>query len=298
MAKQKIDWQGVFVVSVTPFDQNGGFDEKSCRTLIDQFIREGVNGIIVAGSTGEWFALDNKERIRLFEIAANQVGGRVKLLGGTCAIRTRDAVELTTAAKNLGLDGVLLLPPPYVNPTEAEVLKFFEQVSGVGLPIMMYNNPPRTQVNINAALGEKLCTFDSIVALKDSVKDLHQLSETITSLGDRLAIFCGIETYALSCLQRGADGIVAMAPNIIGATAVGLYNHALSGNWREAVEVEAIIDRLYREFYAPGHSAYVIIKECMNLLGRPGGSPREPLLPLTDSARKNLKEVLQELNLI
>lgn len=298
MAKKKIDWQGVFVVSVTPFDHTGAFDEKSCRALIDQFIKEGVNGIIVAGSTGEWFALSNKERIGLFEIAADQVDGRVKLLGGTCAIRTRDAVELTTAAKSIGLDGVLLLPPPYVHPTEIEVLKFFEQVSGVGLPIMMYNNPPRTQININATLGEKLCSFDSIVALKDSVKDLHQLSETITSLGDRLAIFCGIETYALPCLQRGADGIVAMAPNIIGAKGVALYTHAVSGNWTEAVAVESIIDRLYREFYAPGHSAYVIIKECMNLLGRPGGMPREPLLPLENSAKKNLKEMMQKLKLI
>jgi 4-hydroxy-tetrahydrodipicolinate synthase len=136
------------------------------------------------------------------------------------------------------------------------------------------------------------------VALKDSVKDLHQLSETITGLGDRLAIFCGIETYAIPCLQRGADGIVAMAPNIIGAKAVDLYKHAVSGNWSEAVAVESMIDRLYREFYAPGHSAYVVIKEFMNLLGRPGGMPREPLLPLSDSARKHLQEVLQNLKLI
>jgi len=298
MFKDKTKWQGVFVVSVTPFDANGAFNESRCRQLIDLLIDEGAHGIIVSGSTGEWFALKNKERAKLFEVAADQVRGRVKILGGTCAITTRDAVELTEIAKKIGLDGTLVLPPPYVLPTEREVLKFFEKVASVGLPVMVYNNPSRTQININARMAEKLSMFDSIVAIKDSVKDLHQIAETIDVVGDKLSIFCGMETYALPCLQRGAVGIVAMAPNIIGKKAIDLYNHAVEGRWHEAVEIEHLIDRIYKEFYSPGRSAYVVIKEFMNLLGRPGGYPREPLLPLENHERKKMEKVLEELNLI
>jgi 4-hydroxy-tetrahydrodipicolinate synthase len=298
MFTDKTKWKGVFVVSATPFDADGTFNEADCRKLIDLFIDEGAHGIIVSGSTGEWFALKNEERAKLFEVAADQVRGRVKILGGTCAITTRDAVELTGIAKNIGLDGTLLLPPPYVLPTEREVLNFFEKVAMVDLPVMVYNNPARTQININAAMAEKLCMFDPIVALKDSVKDLHQIAATIDAVGHKLSIFCGLETYALPCLQRGADGIVAMAPNIIGKKAIDLYNRAIEGKWHEAAQIEHIIDRIYQEFYSPGRSAYVVIKEFMNLLGRPGGYPREPLLPLENHERQKLKTVLQELNLM
>lgn len=298
MSERRIPWHGVFVPAVTPFTRDARFDEEACRWLMDQLIADGVHGIIVAGSTGEWFALSNAERIRLFEVACDQVRGRVTLLAGTTAMATSDAVALTEAALTLGLDGCLVLPPPYVLPTEREVLSYYEAVAAVGLPVMIYNNPPRTQVNITAALAEKLASIENIVALKDSVKDLMQMGETIRALGNRLAIFCGMEPYALPCLQRGAVGIVAMAPNIMGQRAVELYTRAAAGEWIQAHQIEQEIDRLYAAFYAPGFSAYAVIKECMNLLGRPGGWPRPPLLPLDETARSALQHLLVELGLL
>jgi 4-hydroxy-tetrahydrodipicolinate synthase len=298
MVTRKVQWCGVFVPMVTPFSKGLEFDERACRQIIELLIQDGVHGIIVAGSTGEWFTLENRERIRLFEVAMDQVNGRVQLLGGTSAIATRDAVALTQAAKDLGMDGTLLLPPPYALPTDRELLVFFESVAKVGVPIMVYNNPARTGVNINARWAEKLCALDSIVALKDSVKDIYQMSETIRLVGHRLNIFCGLEPYALPCLQRGAVGIVAMAPNIIGRKAVDLYTHAVSGRYPEAFEAEKLIDRLYHAFYSSGHSAYVVIKECMNLLGRPAGSPRPPLLPMSEGEKETLRTVLKELGIL
>ncbi len=295
MSQRRTTWHGVFVPVVTPFTRTGEFDAGACEQILEQLIADGVHGIIVAGSTGEWFALSNNERIRLFEVAKAQVGNRVTLLGGTSAITTSDAVMLTQAAKDLGMDGCMILPPPYVLPTERELLAHFEAVAAVGLPMMLYNNPPRTQVNLVASLVGKVAAFPSVVALKDSVKDLLQLSETIARLGDRLAMFCGIEPYALSCLKRGAVGIVAMAPNILGQRAVDLYTHAMEGRWDQACEVERLIDPLYRAFYAPGASAYVVIKECMRLVGRPAGWPRPPLLPMEEGKRAELKRLLKEL---
>jgi 4-hydroxy-tetrahydrodipicolinate synthase len=298
MSQRRTAWHGIFVPVVTPFTVTGEFDETACRQVLEQLIADGVHGIIVAGSTGEWFTLSNTERIRLFEVAKAQIRGRVTLLGGTAAIATHDAVALTQAARDLGMDGCMILPPPYVFPTERELLAHFEAVAAVGLPMMVYNNPPRTQVNLTASLAEKLAAFPSVVALKDSAKDLFQMSETISKVGDRLAVFCGIEPYALACLKRGAVGIVAMAPNIMGRRAVDLYTHAMEGRWAEACEVERIIDPLYRAFYAPGASAYVVIKECMKLVGRPAGWPRRPLLPLEEDKRAELKRLLKELGVL
>ena len=298
MTERRTNWHGVFVPVVTPFTKNHEFDEKACRQIIDILIKDGVHGIIVAGSTGEWFTMNDSERIRLFEVAKDHVRGRVTLLGGTSAIATRDAVSLTKAAKNIGLDGTLVLPPPYALPNEKEVLAHYEAIASVGLPIMAYNNPARTQININARLAEKLTSFRDIVALKDSTKDLYQMAETIRAVGNRLAMFCGLEPYALPLIQRGAVGIVAMAPNIMGRKAVALYTHAMAGQWTEAVKVESIIDRLYTAFYMGGYGAYVVIKECMNLVGRPGGWPRPPLLPMAENDRNDLKRVLQEIGLL
>lgn len=291
----RTSWKGVFVPVVTPFDASGDFDEAACRQILDLLIDDGVHGIIVAGSTGEWFTLNNTERARLFEVAVDQVGGRVTLLGGVAAIATRDSVALARIGKETGLDGALLLPPPYALPTERELLCFFEAVAKVGLPIMVYNNPGRTQVNLDAGLMEQICDFDSIVALKDSTKDLYQMSNTIRAVSDRMAVFCGLEPYALPCLQRGAVGIVAMSPNILGKRAVMLYEHAVSGRWPEAFQIEQLIDRLYDAFYAPGCGAYVVIKECMNLVGRPAGFPRPPLLPLAERGRKKLRSLLEDI---
>jgi len=298
MVERRVNWKGVFVPVVTPFTKDFAFDEPAFREIIDILISDGVHGIIVAGSTGEWFTMNDSERIRLFEVAKDQVKGRVVLLGGTSAIATRDSVSLTKEAKRIGLDGVLVLPPAYALPNEKEVLSYYEKISNIDLPIMVYNNPARTQVNISGRLAEKLSSFSSVAALKDSTKDLYQMSETIRMVGNRLAMFCGLEPYALPLIQRGAIGIVAMAPNIIGKTAVDLYTHAVAGRWIEAVKVEALIDRLYAAFYMGGYSAYVVIKECMNLLKRPGGWPRPPLLPMTENDRKQLKHVLQELELL
>jgi len=298
MDERRTKWHGVFVPVVTPFTKNYEFDEGACRQIIDTLINDGVHGIIVAGSTGEWFTMNDSERIRLFEVAKDHVKGRVTLLGGTSAIATRDAVALTKAAKDIGLDGTLVLPPPYALPNDREVLAFYEAVASVSLPIMVYNNPGRTQINITARLAEKLTLFPSIVALKDSTKDLYQMAETLRSVGHRLAVFCGLEPYALPLLQRGAVGVVAMAPNIMGRKAVDLYTHAAAGRWPEAVKVEGIIDRLYTAFYMGGYGAYVVIKECMNLVGRHGGWPRPPLMPMAENDRNALKRVLQELGLL
>ncbi len=298
MTQRRTDWRGVFVVSVTPFGENGDIDEDGFRALLGRFVAEGVHGVIVAGSTGEWYSMRDDERRRVFELARRELDGKVTMIAGTAAIATRDAVELTRAARDLGYDGAMVLPPPYAMPNEREVLEHFEAVAGVGLPIMVYNNPGRTQINLTGATVDKLCAFDAVVALKDSSKDLYQISQTIRMVGDRLAVFSGLEPYAVAAIQRGAVGIVSMSANIVGRQAVDFYEHAAAGRWAEAHAIEAVMDRLFEAFYDGGYGPYVVIKECMNLLGRPAGWPRRPHLRIDDAGRRRLARTLVEIGVL
>jgi 4-hydroxy-tetrahydrodipicolinate synthase len=295
---RKTDWSGVFVVSVTPFDAEGRIEEASFRQLMDQFVVDGVAGVIVAGSTGEWYTLTNDERVRLFAIAKEQLKGRVRLIAGTAAIATRDAVALTREARRIGCDGAMVLPPPYALPNERELLGHFQAIAEVGLPVMAYNNPGRTQVTITAPLADKLAAMPAIVALKDSSKDLYELARTIRVVGDRLAVFCGLEPYAMAMVGRGAVGTVSMATNILGKPGVQFFDHIVAGRLDEARRLEAVMDRLYEAFYVGGYGAYVVIKACMNLVGRPAGLPRRPHLPVDEPGIARLRQILTEIGVL
>jgi dihydrodipicolinate synthase/N-acetylneuraminate lyase len=196
------------------------------------------------------------------------------------------------------MDGALLLPPPYILPTERELLAFVKAVDAVGLPIMLYNNPPRTGVNLDAQLLRKLLTFRSIVALKESAKDIHQISATLREHGQDLAIFTGIETYLVPTIQRGGVGVVAMAPNILGRQAIDLFTAAAAGDWNGSAKAQHAIDIIYSRMYGWAYNPYVVIKEAMRLLGRPGGWPRPPLLSLTAEDREALRQTLVEIGAV
>ena len=292
MSSRRIDWSGEFVVCVTPFAEDGTLDERAVRDLVDLLIGEGANGIVLAGSTGEWFSMSAAETARLFRIGAEQARGRAILLGGASALCTAEAVQLTTAAREARLDGLLLLPPPYILPTEAELVAFIAAVDAAGLPIMLYNNPGRTGVNLDAKLVGKLLQFPNVVALKESAKDLQQIAATLRAHAETLAIFSGMETYAVPAIARGARGIVAMAPNVLGAQALALFGAAVRGDAPAIGRIQPAIDLLYDRMYGWAYNPYVVMKEAMRLLGRPGGHPRPPLLPLPAPDRAVLRDAL------
>jgi 4-hydroxy-tetrahydrodipicolinate synthase len=175
-----------------------------------------------------------------------------------------------------------------VLPTDRELEAYIAAIAEVGLPIMLYNNPGRTGVNLDVRWLKKLARHDSIVALKESTKDIHQLSAVIREMGDELAIFTGMETYLGPTLLRGGAGVVAMAPNVFGALTAKLRKALIEGDMAAAGPLQDIIDRLYSRMYAGSHNPYVVLKEAMRLLGRPAGHPRPPLLPFTESERADL----------
>ena len=296
MAKLRTNWAGVFTAAVTPFGSDGEMDMDAMRRLIDLLISEGVGGILVAGSTGEWYSLSDPEMRRLCEVSVSHAKGRVPIIFGTSAIGTREAVERTRMAKDLGADGCMVLPPPYVLASRREVLAHFEAIAKVRLPIMVYNNPLRTGVSIDAALASQLAEFESIVAFKESARDLYQTTETIYALRDSLAVFMGLEPYGLAAINRGCVGLVGSMGNVCALELVEYHQSAVSGNMQTCKEAQQSIDQLYHLMTSSGTPLIPFVKEAMRVLNRPGGVPRLPHVAPDDTARLKIREGLQRMN--
>ena len=296
MAGNAVDWHGSFAVMVTPFTREGDIDEEGYRGVVDLVIEAGCHGVISAGSTGQFFLMTNEERMRVFSIAVDQAAGRVPVLAGTSATRTEDVVGLTQYAAEIGCDGAMVLPPIYIGIDERETVEFFSRIAGEsGLPIMLYNSPLAVMTELPARLVERLANIDNVVAIKDSSQDMQQMSDLIRLCGDEIRIFTGAEDWLLATVAMGAVGAVAMVPQVVGSMAVELYEAAAGGDLPRAKELHKKIARVY-DLFKVG-SGYVVIKEAMNMLGKPGGYSRPPMLPLTDEQRSRVREILEDVGL-
>ena len=281
---------------ITPFTRDGEIDEDGYRGVVDLVIEAGCHGLISAGSTGEFFLMTDDERRRVFSIAVDQAAGRIPVLAGTSATRTEDVVSLTRYAAEIGCDGAMVLPPIYIGLDERETVEFYSRVAGEsGLPIMLYNSPLAVMTELPARLVERLADIDNVVAIKDSSLDMQQMSDLVRLCGDEIRVFVGTEDLLLPAVAMGAVGAVAMVPQVVGNMAVELYEAAASGDLGLARELHKKIARVY-EIFNVG-SGYIAIKESMNMLGKPGGFSRPPLLPFTDEQRSELREILEDVGL-
>lgn len=297
MNRNDIDWYGSFAVIVTPFTSGGDIDEPAYRQVVDLVIDAGCHGVISAGSTGEFFLMTNEERKRVFSIAVDEAGGRVPVLAGTSATRTEDVVDLTQHAREIGCEGVMVLPPIYIAVDERELLEFYHRVSGEGgLPIMLYNSPRAVRAYLTPQVVERLMKLDNVVAIKDSSRDLQQVADLIRFCGHRIRVFVGLEDMLLAAVAMGADGAVAMVPQVVGRMAVELYEAAAAGDMERARGLHQRIVRVY-DLFKVG-SGYVAIKESMNMLGKPGGYSRPPMLPFTKQQRAKLREIFEDVGLL
>jgi 4-hydroxy-tetrahydrodipicolinate synthase len=292
-----VDWHGSFAVIVTPFAESGDIDENAYRQVVDFVIESGCHGVISAGSTGEFFLMTNDERKEVYSIAVDQADGRVPVIAGTSASRTEDVLDLTRHAGDIGCAGTMLLPPIYIGVDDREVIEFYTRVSEEGgLPIMLYNSPAAVRKVLTPQLVEQLMGLENVVAIKDSSLDMRQLTDLVRFCGDSIKVFVGLEDLMLPALAIGAVGVVAMMPQVVGRMAVDLYETAIAGDMTRARELHDKIVRVY-DLFKVG-SGYIAIKESMNMLGRPGGHSRPPMLPLTDEQRTELRAIFEDVGLL
>ena len=288
-------FHGVVPAMATPFTADHKLDEARVGELIESYIQAGVHGISVAGSQGEFFALDTAEHIRLLELSMRAIDGRVPLYAGTGGTSTRQAITLTQAAEAMGADLALVITPYFVQPTQDELVAHYTAVAkATRLPVMLYNNPPRTSVNVlPTTLVRCMNAADNIVGVKDSGGDLTQSIEYLLTAPRPALLFSGRDTIALSMMFHGAQGTISPAANVFPELMVQMYDALRAGNHAEALRLSNVFAPL-RAAWAWG-SFPVVIKEAMALAGRSAGPTRAPIAALSEKVRTDLAAVVNQI---
>jgi len=292
--------EGVFPALVTPMTVEEEVDYRALRDFVNYLIEDGgVHGLIPLGSTGEYYALSPDEREAVAKATIEATAGRVPVLVGANAGGTRQVVEFSQRAEALGADGVLLAAPYYSLPTPDELFEHFSAVNdAIGIPIMLYNYPGRTGVDMTPDLIQRLAELDSIQYVKESAGDATRVCEIIRRCGERIRVFCGCDTLALESFFSGAVGWVGGVANILPKEHVRLFELA----FQEANVFAA------RELYLrllptlslmEGGGKYTqFVKAGCELTRHPVGPPRRPLLPATPEENNRLKEALSEVVMV
>jgi 4-hydroxy-tetrahydrodipicolinate synthase len=283
---------GVLPAVVTPF-KNGEVDEESLRQLIEFQIDNGVHGIVPCGTTGESATLSHEEHDRVVEIAVDQVKGRVPVVAGSGSNNTAEAIRLTAHAKQAGADGVLMISPYYNKPTQEGLYQHYKKVAEtVNIPIVVYNIPGRTAVNIEPSTFARLAEIDNIVGVKEASGSMKQITEIIRLCGDKLTVVSGEDylTYPLMCV--GGKGVICVVANIVPRDMADLCNLLLAGDFEKGRELYyRLLPLCHAMFYETNPAP---IKAALEMFGKiSSGEVRLPLAPMSDANREKLRKDLQ-----
>jgi 4-hydroxy-tetrahydrodipicolinate synthase len=285
---------GVIPACVTPFKEDESIDFLALESHIGDYLRAGVHGISIAGSQGEFFALSHTERIALMERAVQIVAGRVPVYAGTGAVTTRESIALIQAAEAAGANVAMVITPYFISPSAAELAEHYRAVArATRLPVILYNNPPRTGVNLRPSQYRELHAIENIIGIKDSSGDLTQLTEYLSVTDHTSRVFVGRDTLILSAILHGGAGAISPAASVFPRTVVRLYTAIQAGDLPEARRLSDLLAPL-RAAWALG-SFPVVIKEAMVLAGRAAGPARRPILALSDQQRDSLRMIIDRL---
>ena len=293
MERTDVDWRGYWVASATPFAADGELDEGGLAALVDLYVTQGVHGVLVNGSTGEWFSQSGEERRRVVEIAVEAADGRLPVVAGVSAYTPAEACALAEHAAAIGADGVLATPPPYVHPSPDEIVAFYATISSASdLPFMVYNWPRGVTVDMAETPGlmARLADLDQVVAIKDSTGDWLRMLGTVDAVADRVRVFGSFISRRGLAVLLGLGGDGNIDGGGLGAPfAVPFYNAVAAGKAaaaeQAALSYVAISGRLVTPDYSGIFASPIPqLKAAMTMLGQPAGPPRPPHLPLTGGA--------------
>ena len=287
-------FQGVYAVLCTPFTPDDKVDDTALRKYVRYLIDEGkIHGVIPNGSTGEFAALSEAERKVIVETVIDEVSGKVPVVVGTASVSTKETIMYTQHAQKAGADGVMIVAPYYCHPNDEEIFAHYRTIAeNTEIEIMVYNNPATSGVDIQPELIARLAELERISHVKESSGDMTRVAEIQRLCGNKMRVFCGCDNLSLEMFLMGAVGWVAPPANMIPQLCVELYELAtVEIDLEEARELYFKLLPLFNLFEATGQ--YIqLTKAGLEILGRPCGIPRKPLLPAADEHRQRLKEIL------
>jgi len=291
--------KGIIPPIVTPFESEGRVDAGALRIIIDYLIENGVHGIFPMGTTGEFYALGENEFARLINLTVEYVGGRVPVYAGCNHITPGGVVRLIKISEKAGADAVSVLTPMFVSQTQAEVYAYYKAVAeSSGLPIILYNNRPKTNVTIEPETAARLAELDTIVGIKDTTGDFTNTQDYIRlTRGMDFHVFAGKDTLIHAALCCGAVGAIASCADVAPRLTADIYDKYVAGDIKGSLEAQFALTPLRHAVNKLG-TFPAAIKEGMNLLGLPAGKCAAPIANLTDAELKELRRVMVETGLI
>jgi 4-hydroxy-tetrahydrodipicolinate synthase len=289
-------FKGSMVAIVTPF-RNGKVDEKALGDLIEFHIKSGTDVIVPCGTTGESATLSHEEHHRVVEFTIKTVNKRVPVIAGAGSNSTDETLELTAFSKNAGADGVLLITPYYNKPTQEGLYQHFKKVAeSVDIPIVLYNVPGRTSVNMLPATVARLRTIRNIVGIKEATGDMKQVSELIRLCGRDFDVISGDDFTTLPLLHLGGVGAISVTANIAAADAAAMFDAFFAGKYEEALRLHYRMEPLHGMMFIETNP--IPVKTALAMMGRINEEVRLPLWPLAEANKEKLRKALKDYGLI
>lgn len=290
--------KGVLPAMVTPLTADGKVMEKELRNLIEFLIKGGVHGIFAVGTTGEFYGLDDEEYRKVLEISIDQTAGRLPVYAGANAISTHQAVRLAAIATRAGVDAISVLTPFFLSVSQKELYDHFKAVAdSTPLPIILYDNKPKTQITILPETVARLAEISNIAGMKDSTGDFTNMEECLRLTRDKdFVMMQGRDTLIHAALCYGAKGAVAACANVAPRLCADIYDKYVAGDIAGSLEAQYRIAPLRIAFTIGSFPA--VIKEGLALLGVDVGACLPPTGPLTAEQRARLRGILVEMGLL
>jgi 4-hydroxy-tetrahydrodipicolinate synthase len=289
-------FSGSIVAIVTPF-RNGKVDERAFGDLIEWQLANGTNGIVPCGTTGESATLTNDEHHRVIRLSVEVVKGRVPVIAGTGSNSTDEATSLTRHAKEAGADGALLITPYYNKPTQEGLYRHYKAVAeAVDMPLVLYNIPGRTGVNMLPTTVARLAVMKNIVGIKEGSGSVQQASEIAQTCGDRLTVLSGDDPLTLPMMAVGAKGVITVTANVMPKEMAQLVASFQAGRIDEARRIHFALSALFAALFYETNP--IPVKEALGMMGKIDPELRLPLCAMSADNRTQLTRVLKEMRLV
>ena len=293
---KNVIFEGCGTAIATPFTDDGiNFEE--FKKILENQIANGIDGIVVCGTTGESSTMTKEERKEIIKYTVDVVGGRTKVIDGTGSNNTKEAIEMSKYAESTGVDGVLVVTPYYNKTTQSGLVKHYTEIANaITIPVILYNVPSRTGVNILPETCLELSKIENIVAIKEASGNISQVAKIASLCQDNLTIYSGNDDQIIPVLSLGGKGVISVLSNVMPKYAHEMVRKYLDGQVAEACKMQLdvidLIDSLFSEVNP------IPVKYVLNLMGYNYGKPRLPLIELSDENKEKMKKVMKKHGLI
>lgn len=285
--------EGIITAMLTPFDENQRIDEEVTRNHVNRLINEGVHGLFILGTNGEFFSMSSDEKVEYAKIVVDEVNGRIPVCAGTGAINTNETIELTKRMEQVGVDSVSVLTPYLMTISQKELLNHYKRIAvATKLPMIIYHMPGRTNNTLTPDTVAELSKISNIVGIKDSTGNFDQILKFIEATEEDFAVYSGADSLILWTLMAGGKGAIAATSNMYPKLVVSIYENWKNGEIEKAREAQEKLRKIRDASNLASTPA--VFKAAMEILGVSAGPPRYPVEQVSEEVKNKLIEIMNE----